>query len=123
MKSFALFSAFDRSDLLERLGHDEDFVTEILAMCVEEVDGKVTAIERAIACGDLSVVGKLAHALKGVTANTSAHRLSAIASELELASKQSRLDLARTLALSLRPETDEFKQAIAADYTTGIGTS
>jgi HPt (histidine-containing phosphotransfer) domain-containing protein len=114
MEQIAALPSFEGKELLERLDYDEAFVLEILEMCIDELDLKVLAIEGASASGDLAGIRELAHALKGVMANTSALRLSAIANELEMASQEERTEDVRALALTLRPEADQFKRAIAA---------
>ncbi|MDP6524970.1 MAG: Hpt domain-containing protein [Kiritimatiellia bacterium] len=114
MQTNAALPAFDREDLLLRLGQDTALAAQILEMTIEELEEQGPAIELALAGGDLAVGRELAHSLKGVTANTSAIGLSDLAAQIENACRGSDLVLARELASCLSPETVRFKKAIAA---------
>jgi two-component system, sensor histidine kinase and response regulator len=77
--------AFDRAALLERLGGDETILVEIVRVFLEDAPGQYQAMQAAAAAGDVPVLRRLAHTLKGSAGTVGATRLQDAALVLEKA--------------------------------------
>jgi Signal transduction histidine kinase len=75
----------DRDSLLERIDGDEAFMRELLGIFIEEAPDRTWVFETALAAGDLEMLHRAAHALKGSALSLCAQPLSAAASSLEAA--------------------------------------
>jgi HPt (histidine-containing phosphotransfer) domain-containing protein len=75
----------DRAEALERIGGDEAFLDELLALYDEEYAAKSAAIASALQAGDLDQVRSLGHGLKGASANLSLAGLRVAAQAIETA--------------------------------------
>jgi PAS domain S-box-containing protein len=64
-----------------------DRIAELLEMFTEQIDANLTAIESAVAAGDLVAVRREAHTLAGCSGNVGAARLSRLARELSEAGR------------------------------------
>jgi two-component system, sensor histidine kinase and response regulator len=76
---------FDRAALLERLGGDEMILTEIVRVFLEDAPGQFQAMQAAAASGDIGVLRRLAHTMKGAAGTVGATRLQDAALALEQA--------------------------------------
>jgi HPt (histidine-containing phosphotransfer) domain-containing protein len=82
------------SSLLARLGEDENFMRELLAIFVDEWPGRLEAFKSAAADRDVEALQKLGHALKGSSLSLCAEPLGISAGALEascIAAKRSGL--------------------------------
>jgi|SRR5262245_33070050 len=61
--------AFDRAELLERVGNDMGFLAETVEMLAADGRTLVAEIRFAVEKGDGAAVGRAAHALKGMISN------------------------------------------------------
>src|SRR3954470_22765727 len=61
--------AFDRAELLERVGNDMAFLAETVEMLAADGRSLVGEIRAAVQAGDGAAVGRSAHALKGMISN------------------------------------------------------
>ena len=82
----------DRASILERLGDDEEIYTMMVDMYLDDVDNNCNALAAALDSGDLAVVRREAHTIKGLLATFSdvsgaadAHRLEQMAQAGETA--------------------------------------
>ncbi len=78
-------SPIDFAALLEILGGDKQIVTSLLYKFVGELTTDLTASEKAIVDHDAETLRKVAHRIKGTSANLHALMLSAAAREFEQA--------------------------------------
>ena len=76
-------SPIDFAALLEMLGGDKQIVASLLSKFVGELTTDLAAIERAIVDYDAETLRKIAHRIKGTSANLHALMLSAAAREFE----------------------------------------
>jgi signal transduction histidine kinase/CheY-like chemotaxis protein/HPt (histidine-containing phosphotransfer) domain-containing protein len=102
--------AFDRRDLLERLGGREEMLGRFIDMFSRNVVGYMDALQTAIAQGDVEQVRIQAHTIKGAAANISARRMRETSAAMELHAKEGRIDEAAGLLEKLKAELEEFKQ-------------
>lgn len=103
----------DMDDLLARCLGNVDFVQRVLAKFQERCDEDLTALERALVNGDSELVARLAHRLKGASANASALRLREHAAAIEDAARRRALGAVPERLGELRQEWDRFITAMA----------
>ncbi|OQX96427.1 hypothetical protein B6I21_01080 [candidate division KSB1 bacterium 4572_119] len=106
-------NSFDREMLLERLGGDEEFLSEILNTFMEQIPNDLKTIKKGIRNNDWAVIELSAHTLKGSAGNICASRLAEAALNLELASKEKKIEQAGNILETIREEFSKFKQAVA----------
>ena len=75
-----------------------------------ETAARATALQEAVAAGDLGEAGRIAHSLKGSGAMLGFRRIQALAGELEAGAKNGRLPAAEELA-RLGPEVEAARRA------------
>lgn len=73
----------DIREFLERIQNDRALLWELLDIFVDDFRQKTGQLHEALRNNDAVQVRKLAHALKGSSANISAHQLAAVLLELE----------------------------------------
>ena len=74
---------FNKAQLWERFGHDDDMIQEILSSFFQETPDLLTDLADAVKKQDIQSVTACAHALKGSAANVNADRLKDIVQGLE----------------------------------------
>jgi len=74
---------FDRASLLERVEGDQELLTEMIHLFQEDAPNLVTAMRDALERGDMTVLERSAHSLKGAVGNLSAKATAAAAQQLE----------------------------------------
>ncbi|MCZ7662364.1 MAG: PAS domain S-box protein [Thermoleophilia bacterium] len=75
--------AFDETVLLTLLDGDREVTAEIAAEFMADAPKQVTGLREAVQRGDLALVGRKAHTLKGAAASVGAHALRRLAAQLE----------------------------------------
>ncbi len=73
----------DRVSLLERVEGDQELLTEMIHLFQEDVPNLLTAMRDALQRGDMAVLERSAHSLKGAVSNLSAKATAAAALRLE----------------------------------------
>jgi two-component system, sensor histidine kinase and response regulator len=71
------------TELMARVENDRDLLRELLGLFIEEFPGKLEALAKAVASGDLAQVRVLSHALKGALLNMSITQAAGQAAHLE----------------------------------------
>jgi two-component system, sensor histidine kinase and response regulator len=93
---------FNREELLDRIGGDEGFLEELLAIYIEDTGKNIRRLMNRTAEDTPDSLMRLAHSIKGSSANAAVPAMRAVAGELEKAFKNSdddRIpDLVETLA-------------------------
>ncbi len=77
----------DRHAILQRVGGDEDLMREVIGIFLDDIPGRIRAIEKAVERGDPDTVQAEAHAVKGSAGNIGASGLYDAAGRLETAAK------------------------------------
>ena len=77
----------DLAKLRERFDNDDELLAEIFAVFAREAPGRRSAMEAALAAGDLAKLTGMAHSLKGVAGTMFAEPLRQAAYDLEMAAK------------------------------------
>jgi HPt (histidine-containing phosphotransfer) domain-containing protein len=109
------YATFDREQALAQFGDDPEFMTEIVSIFLEEVDGLLAEGTAALEDGSIDVLAKIAHRLKGALGQMTAEEGQQAALAVELAAKAEALDgladkWGNLVAAvdRLRPELSEF---------------
>ena len=103
---------FDKEALLQNLGDDEDLIKEILCIFLKDAPRQIHSIEKAIAAGDINLVHRQAHTLKGASGNVCAEVLHAMSLELETAGEKGDLGRAESLLETIKQNFEAFKSSI-----------
>ncbi len=85
---------FDREAALARVGDDEELLTELVKIFLDDYPKSMTAIEDAVARQDPPLLEHAAHTLKGAVANFGADAVVREACELERQGRSGDLSLA-----------------------------
>ncbi|MBW2109605.1 MAG: response regulator, partial [Deltaproteobacteria bacterium] len=102
----------DFNRALDEFEGEREVLLEVVTGFVAHAQGQIACIRKAISDGDVGVVAKEAHALKGGAANLTAETLAAVALELEKAGKSQDLRDAQTLLERLAGELDRLDRFV-----------
>jgi len=105
-------TVFDLEALRNRLGDDEEAVREIVDLFLVETPDLVSRLRSAAVAEEWGVVARLAHTLKGASANFGAVALAALAGEMEQAAKDPNNAGLQTLLSKMDLEFKELKQHV-----------
>ncbi len=102
----------DWDELVERLAGDMDLSWEILTEFIETLPRRLAEMEDAMGQGNADMVKRLAHTLKGASANISAKRLSESALALEQAAARGDTAAWAAVYAVLREQADRLTMAV-----------
>ncbi len=103
---------FDCGAFLERLMGDEELVKIVIAGFLENIPKQILDLEAFIKHGNAEKTGAQAHKIKGAASNVSGMAMSAVALEMETASKRGDLGRAATIMPVLEKEFKRLQQAM-----------
>ena len=92
---------FDKTDMLERMDNDSDFVLSILEEALSELPRHVQELHELCCGNDLLIIQRMAHTIKGMAANISTGPLRDVAAHIETAAQEGDLASARDLLTEL----------------------
>ncbi len=101
----------DVEDLLVRCLGNAEFAERILAKFQERCGQDLAELEAAMVAGDTAKVGKLAHRLKGASANVSALGMQTLAAKMEQAVHQGSMEELLADLEDLKDEWNRFTSA------------
>jgi HPt (histidine-containing phosphotransfer) domain-containing protein len=84
----------NRADMMERLGGDEELMSEVIRLFIQDCPNRLAAIKTALDQRSAEGIRKAAHALKGAVGNLSAPALFEATAMLERIGADGRLDAA-----------------------------
>ena len=96
--------SIDLPSLLDRCVGSIEVASKVLAQFEKQLDSNVRGIEQSVAAGEAAETAKLAHALKGTSANLSAPGISTVAAELEQMGRNADLAGAEAALTRLKSE-------------------
>jgi two-component system, sensor histidine kinase and response regulator len=105
---------FDVNDALDRVEGDHDLLEEIIRIFRGECSSNMDAIRRAVAAGDAHLLERLAHTIKGASANLSAVVVSDAAFKLEKLAAAGNLANAGESIDKLQREIDRLLPELAS---------
>jgi CheY-like chemotaxis protein len=104
----------DGHELLERVGGDREFLTELVSLFREDSPKQLNRIKTALEKMDPSEVLRGAHSLRGTLANLAARPAADLAAEIEHAGKAGDLDRAKAAFQSLALKLPRVLEALGA---------
>ena len=105
-------SPIDFAALLEMLGGEKDVVASLLSKFAEELTSDLAASEQAMVDQDAETLGKIAHRIKGTSANLHALVLSAAAREFEQACSEADASLMKIKQQVMSDQARAVQEAI-----------
>lgn len=103
----------DRKELMERVGGDEDFAKEIIAIFMEDTPSQMEKLNLALKENDPVRVKHQAHTIKGSSANIGARGLTDTAFKMEMTGKDGDIDSARDLMEKLEKEFEKLQRILS----------
>jgi len=104
----------NRQEVLERIGGDESFLQELLAIYREEFEKKYAELEKAVGEKDFKTIREAGHYLKGASANLSLPALREAAWKMEQAGASSDLKAAGEALGSLKTEFRRLQEFLGS---------
>ncbi len=98
---------------LDRLGGDTDFLNELLGEMLGQIDSDMVLLKEAVEVSDFKSMQRLAHGLKGASANLDITRLFHLFRELEECAEKENIDTANSLLPKINSSTDELRTYVA----------
>jgi signal transduction histidine kinase/CheY-like chemotaxis protein/HPt (histidine-containing phosphotransfer) domain-containing protein len=98
---------FDKSSLLRRVGDDEEFLAKLVALFLQDIPKQISSLEEALKKNDGLLCERIAHSIKGSSANLGAESIRMVASEMEA-------DLKNGDMMTAAGRLKELKQDFAA---------
>jgi len=110
--------AFDREEMLERLGGDTELLDDVLQVFLEECPRMLAEVRGAVDQADPNLVRRAAHSMKGALLNISAAPAADEARQLEELGNEERLAEGAPVLARLQQEIERLQQALA-EQTAG----
>ena len=84
--------AFDYQALFDRMGQDHELAMEIINMYLQDVPAKIDELQKVIEAKDLQKALRIAHSIKGNSANTGCMAMAETAGKMEAHGQAGELD-------------------------------
>ncbi|MCI0486292.1 MAG: response regulator [Blastocatellia bacterium] len=114
----------DLSDIIDREAlsnlqgldddEDSDFIVELVSIYLEDTSSRLEQLKEAVKRGDAEALYKVAHALKGSSANLGVKRVAALCAELEQKGRAGTLEESHACLAQLEVEVDFARQAFVS---------
>lgn len=98
---------------LDRLGGDTDFLNELLDEMLGQIDSDMEKLKEAVENADFKNVQRIAHGLKGASANLDITRLFHLFKKLEELAGNGTVEGAHVLISEIQAGTDELRTFVA----------
>ena len=108
---------FSRSELLQRLGGDEQLLEELLTMAHEDFPAYLDALDSACSADDSEQFRRAAHKLKGFARNLAFTRLAELSLQAENSVDQATADC-RSCIAAIKQEIAELLDVLDEYYHT-----
>ncbi len=106
---------FDKAGTISRLMDDEDLAQEIVALFIEDIPKQVAELKRFLDDGQAGGAERVAHSIKGASANVGGEALRKVAFDMEMAAKASDLAAVNRRMDELLAQFERFKAAVKAE--------
>ena len=94
---------------LERLGGDTEFLNELLGEMLIQIDSDMVVLTHAVENSDLKKVQRIAHGLKGASANLDITKLFQLFKKLEENADKGTIENADTIISDIQGSTKELR--------------
>jgi len=105
---------FDRAALLDRVEGDEELLTEMIQLYVEDAPRTLEAMRSALYKNDLPVLERAAHSLKGSSSSLTAKTVAEAALRLEQSARRRDTNGAESCLAEIERALNELLPALAA---------
>ena len=106
---------FNRSELAERMGGDEEVIEEVVECFLQEVPLQLEELRAALEECDFHQMQELAHGMKGSCLNVSANTMCETALEIETLIKENELDRVTEATDKLEAMFDTTRKVITGE--------
>lgn len=101
-------------EALPRFGYDREFFSKMAIQFIEHLNDRVVELRNALETNDARTLLRLAHSLKGASANFSANRLTRLASQLEELARRGDLKEAPNIITEIESEIPRVQRYFEA---------
>lgn len=105
---------FDKKAVNDRFSGDEEFITEIVEVYLQDFTVQMSNLEKALHNNDSESLRKIGHALKGASQNIGAAVLADNANQIEEAGVSNQLENVPQLLIKLKKNIHDFNLIISA---------
>ena len=105
-------TAFDKSNLLNRLMGDKELMAAIIENALAEMPGELISIRERVEQGLAKEAGEQAHKIKGAAGNIGSPALQEVSHAMEQAGKAEDIHLLRSLMPEMEKQFEKMKQAM-----------
>ncbi len=104
--------AFDRQAVLERTMGDEELLRTVLEVFLADMPKQIESLEQALNAGDINSSERIAHSIKGASANVGGKYVREVAWEMEKAGKSGDLEKARGCLAELKKNYENLARIL-----------
>ena len=108
-------AVFDRAELLDRLGGDEEIAGVVVGVFLDDAPRQIEDLRASVAAHDAHTSRRLAHGIKGAAANVGAGALREVAAAVEQASDAGDLATVETGMDALQREFERLRGRLEDD--------
>ena len=105
-------------ELLARCAGQPSICKTVLGKYTEQMNGDLPHLAQVLSHADLEQAARLAHRIKGASANVAAEELRSLAGQLEAATSEGLLETATTLLADLRSAWGRYEELTANFLST-----
>jgi response regulator RpfG family c-di-GMP phosphodiesterase len=105
-------SIFDMDALMKRLDIDEKLVREIIDVYLNDTPIQLSRLKEYFKTGDLLLIQRCAHSIKGASANFCVGMINKTAQEIELSAKQGNIEMIKPLIDTIEAQFGELKDIL-----------
>ncbi len=109
-------SIWDKAGMLRRLMDDEDLARTVISGFLGDIPQQIVLLKNSLEANDAPLSDRIAHTIKGASANVGGERLRAVAFEIEKDSKAGNLGAAKERMTGLEVQFDFLKKAMEKAY-------
>ncbi len=107
---------FDRANLMERIGDDEQVARQLAALLLTDVPRHLDELETALGDKNSTTVREIAHTVKGIALNSGCLALGGVAKEVEDAATRGDLGRPGELMPELWKEFDRLREVLLEEF-------
>lgn len=103
---------WDRAGFMARLMNDEESARSVIKVFLDNIPQQIQSLRDYVYNGDIAAVERMAHTIKGASANVGGDRMATAALEIEKAAKNSETDSLANCMATLENEFNDLKQVM-----------
>lgn len=112
MQRSARRPVFNCAAAMDVAAQDVDFLREIVDVYLADIPTQIAKLQAALGAGDVESAHRLAHTIKGASANIGAESILEVAAAIESAARNADLPRAAQLMPRLSPELHALQTAV-----------